>query len=230
MRQWMHVGCVVIATMAMVACGKSDAEKKVEEAAKQMEQAGKDMEKAGQELAKASEGAGGDLAKASEAFASAMQQMAGAGAGDQKPVDPIGFRELQTVLPTVSGWEMSKPTGERMTAPVPFSKTEARYSKGDASIDVEITDSGFNRLVFAPFMMMMAAGYEKETESGYEKSTKIGGNPGFEKWNSENKDGEITVLVANRFVVKFAGDGLDDIKALQSFAAATDLSKLASLK
>ena len=27
-----------------------------------------------------------------------------------------------TVLPSVSGWEMAKPTGERMSAPVPFSK------------------------------------------------------------------------------------------------------------
>ena len=220
----------MIATVAMMACGKSAAEKQVEDAAKKMEQAGKDMAKAGEELAKASEGAGGDMAKAGEAFANAMQQMAGAGSGNQKPVDPIGFRELMTVLPTVDGWEMAKPTGERMTAPVPFSKAEARYTKGDARIGVEITDSGFNRLVFAPFMMMMAAGYEKETDSGYEKSAKIGGNPGFEKWNSENKDGEITILVANRFVVKFEGDGLDDIKTLHSFAAATDLSKLAALK
>lgn len=230
MRQWMRVGTVVIATVAMIACGTSETEKQVEEAAKQLEQAGKDLEKAGEELARAGENAGGDMAKASEAFANAMKQMAGAGSGDQKPVDPIGFRELQTVLPTVDGWEMEKPTGERMTAPVPFSKAEARYSKGDARIGVEITDSGFNRLVFAPFMMMMAGGYERETESGYEKSAKVGGNPGFEKWSSENKDGEITVLVADRFVVKFEGDGLDDIKTLQAFAAATDLSKLATLK
>lgn len=117
-----------------------------------------------------------------------------------------------------------------MSAPVPFSKTEVSYSKGDANVNVEITDSGFNRLVFAPFMMMMAAGYEKETDTGYEKATKIGGNPGLEKWNSENKDGEITVLVANRFIVKFEGDGLDDIKALQSFVSATDLTKLGALK
>ena len=229
MRQWMRVSAVIIAAAAMIACGKSDAEKKAEEAAKQIEQAGKEMAKAGEELAKAGQAAGGDFAKAGEAFANAMQQMAGGG-GDQKPVDPVSFKDLQTVLPTVSGWEMGKPTGERMSAPVPFSKTEVSYSKGDANVNVEITDSGFNRLVFAPFMMMMAAGYEKETDTGYEKSTKIGGNPGLEKWNSENKDGEITVLVANRFIVKFEGDGLDDIKALQSFVSATDLTKLGALK
>ena len=229
MRQWMRVSAVIIAAVAMVACGKSESQKQVEEAAKQMEQAGKEMAKAGEEMAKAGEAAGGDFAKAGQAFANAMQQMAGAG-GDQKPVDPVSFKELQTVLPAVGGWEMGKPTGERMSAPVPFSKTEVDYTKGEANVNVEITDSGFNRLVFAPFMMMMAAGYEKETDSGYEKSTKIGGNPGLEKWNSQDKDGEITVLVANRFIVKFEGNGLDDIKSLQAFVAATDMSKLAGLK
>lgn len=230
MRQWVRVGAIVFATVAMVACGKSEAQKQAEEAAKQMEQAGKELAKAGEEMAKAGETAGGDFAKAGQAFANAMQQMAGAANGDQKPVDPVSFKELQTVLPTMSGWEMEKPTGEKMSSPVPFSKTEANYTKGDASVNVEITDSGFNRLVFAPFMMMMAAGYEKETESGYEKSSKIAGNPAFEKWNSEGKDGEITVLVASRFVVKFEGNGLTDIKDLQSFVTATNLSKLSGLK
>ena len=43
------------------------------------------------------------------------------------------FQALETALPDVSGWEKGKPEGERMTSPMPFSKTESDYQKGEAT-------------------------------------------------------------------------------------------------
>src|SRR5512139_2248941 len=164
---------LALALAGSVACGKSETEKQLEEAAKQAEAAAKQMEQAADQMGKAAEGAGGDMQKASEDFGKAMAGFASAMAGgDGKTVDVVSFRDLQVALPTVPGWTMEgKAKGEKMTSPVPFSQTEARYTKGDASMEVKVVDSGFSQMLVAPWAMFLTAGYEKETDEGYEKST-----------------------------------------------------------
>jgi hypothetical protein len=147
-----------------------------------------------------------------------------------KPVDPVSFRDLQAVLPELPGWERGKPTGERMTAPVNFSEASVTHTKGDATISTKITDSALNQLLVAPFAMFLAGNYERETDSGYEKSIKVGDQPGFEKWDTEDKDGELTVIVNKRFIVAIEGRGIDNAKVLHEVLDKTDLKKLAALQ
>jgi hypothetical protein len=224
---------IAIALVASIACGKSEAEKQAEEAAEQAKKAAEAMQKAAEAGgAAAAQGAAGAAAQGMEAFAKAMQAAATAAGGgsDGKPVDPVSFQQLQTVLPTVGGWEMAKPRGERMTMPVPFSQTEATYSNGDADVEVKIVDSAFSALLIAPWSMFLTVGYEKETSEGYEKSVTVGGNPGFEKWNSDDKDGELNLVVAKRFLVSIEGNRIGDMKVLHEFASKLDTNKLAGLK
>ena len=222
---------VALALVALVACGKSEAEKQAEEAAEQAKKAAEAMQKAAEAggAAAAAQGAAG-AAQGMEAFAKAMQAAAAAAGGDGKPVDPVRFQELQTVLPAMSGWEMDKPRGEKMTMPVSFSQAEATYRKGDAQVEVKIVDSAFSQLLVAPWAMFLTAGYEKETSEGYEKSVNVGGNPGFEKWDSDDKDGELNLVIAKRFLVTIDGSDIGDAKVLHEFASKLDMSKLAALK
>lgn len=237
MRAWLKMAVVMGLAASLSACGKSPEEK----AADAMKDAATNMAKAGEEMAKAGEAAvnaatqgaapAGEAAKGMEDFAKAMQGMAAAmgGANGGKPSEPVSFRDLQTAFPTVSGWTMDKPKGERMTAPVAFSQTETRYKNGDQTIEVKIVDSAFNQMLITPWAMFLAAGYEKETDNGYEKSTTIAGNPGFEKWNDQRKDGELNIVVAKRFLVSVEGDRLTDMKQLQEFASKIDFAKLGAL-
>ena len=237
MRAWLKMAVVMGLAASLSACGKSPEEK----AADAMKDAATNMAKAGEEMAKAGEAAvnaatqgaapAGEAAKGMEDFAKAMQGMAAAmgGANGGKPSEPVSFRDLQTAFPTVSGWTMDKPKGERMTAPVAFSQTETRYKNGDQTIEVKIVDSAFNQMLITPWAMFLAAGYEKETDDGYEKSTTIAGNPGFEKWNDQRKDGELNIVVAKRFLVSVEGDRLTDMKQLQEFASKIDFAKLGAL-
>jgi hypothetical protein len=78
--------------------------------------------------------------------------------------------------------------------------------------------------------MMMQAGYEKETQDGYEKSTLVAGMPGWEKWNTERKDGSVNALVGKRFILSIEGDNVEDVKALHAVAGKIDFNKLAALK
>jgi hypothetical protein len=220
-------GVLVLALGVSLACGDSARKQQEEaqkEAQKQAEQATAQAQKGAEQVADSAK----EMAKGFEALGKSLGAMAGN--ADQKPVDPVSFKELQTVFPELSGWQREKPTGERMTSPFPYSQAEVRYTKGESSIRGKIVDSGFNQLLIAPFAMFLAAGYEKETSSGYEKSTKVGEHPGWEKWNGDGKDGEINAVIGKRFIVTYEGNNIDDTKVLYELASKSDLAKLAAMK
>ena len=221
------VACALAATLG---CGKSDMEKLAEQAARQAEQAAAAATKAAEAGAKAGQAANDTMAKVMEDFAKAMSGMAGAMSGDGKTVEPVTFQSLQTMLPELSGWEMEKPRGERMTSPMPYSQTETIYTKGDARIEVKVVDSGFASFLIMPWSMMLATGYSKETSEGYEKAVKVKEQPAFEKWNSESKDGELNILVNKRFLVSIESNEIGDMKPLHEIADKMDFSRFASLK
>ena len=192
----------------------------MKDAAAKMEAAGKEMEKAG---AKGAEG----MAAGLDALAKRLGAAATAANGG-KTVEPVSFRDLQATFVPISGWEMAKPTGERMTSPFSFSQAEVQDTKGDGRITVNIMDSAYNGLMLMPFSFIMNMGYEKETANGYEKATKIAGFPALEKWNSEGKDGGMTVVANKRYIVEIHGNNVDDVKVLQTVAESLTLGKLPS--
>lgn len=215
MKRELIVGLAV--AMCVAGCGRSAEEKQAEQ---QAEQAAQTAEKAAEEAAEGLEG----MAKALGALAG------GAAADGEKPADPVSFRELIALLPEVDGWERSEPTGERMTSPFPFSNAEARYSRGNASVKVTMTDSGFNQFLLAPYAIFLNAGFERESTDGYEKSTQVNGQPGWESWSRSGNRGELNALVGKRYLVQIEGDNLDDAKALHQFASRLDMARLAALK
>ena len=226
MRSLGVTGVVGLALLLSVACGKSEEERAAEKAAEETREAA-------EALQKAAESAGStDAGKGLQEFAKIMEDMAGAmsGSPDGKKVDPVSFQSLQSLLPEVAGWERDKPTGERMTLPVPFSEAEATYTMGENSVTVKIIDSAFSQLLIAPWAMFLTAGYERETSDGYEKSVNVGGHPGLERWDSSNKDGELNLVVDKRFLVTVEGNNINDTKVLQEFASKIDTGKLATLK
>lgn len=210
-------------SLSMAACGgdgdRDAAVKELEKGAQQLEEA-------------AAKGQGGadQMAKGLEAMAKGLGAMAG-GDPNAKPVDPVSFRDLMAVFPeSFNGWERSKPTGERMTSPVNFSEAEVRFTKGESQLNLKITDSALHQMLVAPFSMFLTAGYEKETERGYEKSVKVGDFPGWEKWNSGDKDGQLNAIVNKRFIVEIRGRDIDDPKVMHALAAATNLEKLGDVQ
>jgi hypothetical protein len=207
----------IAALVAAGACGKSSEEKK--------------EEKKEQQAAKTAEAGAAEAAKGLEQMAKGLEAMAGgAASGNAQPVDPVSFRDMQALFPEFDGWEKGKPTGERMSAPFKYSQAEVRYTKGDSRVELKMIDSGFNQLLLTPYAMFLTAGYEKETSDGYEKSTKVNGQPGWEKWDSSGKDGELNALVGKRFLVQIEGRGIEDTKLLHELAGKIDMAKLSTLK
>lgn len=224
MRRWI---LALVAVLALSACGKSEQQKEAEKAADDLKKAAEAMAEAAesQGTATAAQGAA-DMAKAMQGMAAALN---GKGA-DGKPVEPVAFQTLQAQLPKVPGWEMEEPEGERMNMPVAFSQAQATYKKGESRITAKIVDTGFAQMLVAPWSMMLATGFSRESSNGYEKATSFSGNPAIEKWDKKAKDGELDVLVGKRFMVTLEGHDLDDIKQLQDFASKVNFGAIASTK
>jgi hypothetical protein len=220
----------VIALVTTAACGKSEEQKQAEVAAQQVKEAAAKFDEAATQAAKQAEAGSSEMAKGLEAMAKGLAGAASAVGSDGKPVDPVSFRVLQALFPVLPGWDKGKPTGEKMTAPVAFSQAEVRYTKGDSRLELKIVDSGFHQLLLAPYTMFLTSGFERETQNGYEKSTKVGNEPGWEKWNTARKSGEVNAVVAKRFLVQAEGRDVEDIKVLHDAILKTDLVKLAAMK
>ena len=214
MKPTILLAALALAPLTFLACGKSPEQKQADE-----------IQKSAEQLQKGAESA----AKGLSDLVAGISSAAG-GEGNIKPVDPVNFRDLIALLPAPAGWEREKPTGERMTAPVSFADASVRLMKGDATVTAKITDSGFNQLFVAPFAIFLAGNYEQETSNGYEKSVKVGDAPGMEKWDSETKSGNLTIIVNKRFIVEIDGSSIDNPKVLHEMIDKIDLKTLAAMK
>jgi hypothetical protein len=217
---------VALAIATSIACGKSEAEKQAEKAAEDMKKAAEAVQEAQAKGADASKGMA-DMAKAMQGMAAAV---GGGGTGDGKPVEPVATDALKATLPTVAGWEMSPPKAERMTSPIAFSQVEADYKQGEKEIELSVVDTGYAQMLIAPWSIFLASGYSRENSDGYEKSVSVAGNPGFEKWESNSKRGELNIVAGKRFMVSVKSRDLADTKVLHEFVSKIDFAKLAALK
>jgi hypothetical protein len=151
----------------------------------------------------------------------------------KKAVDPVDFRELKALLPeSTADLKRTEATGEK-TGAMGFTISTARAEyrgDGDASVDIEIIDTGgiagVGTMAMAAWTM---ADIDKETSHGYEKTTKVEGYKAFEKYDNEGKNGEINVLVADRYVVNVRGNNVS-IDQIKDAVKDIDLGKLEDLK
>ena len=214
---------VLVASMFVVACGNSQ-QQQAEEAAKKMEQGAQQMQKAAEQMAKDAQSSSADMAAGLQKMAQGFQQMA---QGTAKPVD---FELLKGAMPEVGGWARTNPRGEQVNMPVAISRAEARYTKDKSRVELEIVDTALSQLLLAPVSMFLGSGYSERSDDGFKRSAKIAGQPGFEEWNNEDKRGEVTAVVGNRFIVKGTGHQVENLETVRSVVEAVDLGKLAALK
>ena len=169
------------------------------------------------------------MAKGLEAMAKGLGALAGG--GDGKTIDPGELPGAPDRLPRFLRLGESEAdrreddrAGELLEGRRSSTARATHASKRRSSTRASINCS------CCPYTWITNTGYEKETESGYEKAVKVAGNPGFEKWNSEGKDGEVNAFINKRFILQIEGRNIDDPKVLHQLAAAADLGKLANLK
>mgnify|MGYP003383265759 CR=1 FL=1 len=142
----------------------------------------------------------------------------------------VDFETLKSVLPELAGWARGDTKGEQMTMPVSYSRAQARYEKDAAHIELEITDTALNQLLLAPLSMFIATGYSERSDEGFKRAARIAGQPGMEEWNLDSRHGEVTAVVAARFIVHATGHDVEAIDSVRAAVQAVDLARLATLK
>lgn len=143
--------------------------------------------------------------------------------------DVVHFKELMAILAIdpPQGWEVAeKPRGSTTKAPVQMSEAHVEFKAGeDKRLEVRIMDMPGGAALF----MGLAQAVEMESSEEYIKPVTIQDHKGIETYRFKDKDGEIQLPVANRFLVTVKGSGLDNTEMLQAVAAKLDLKKLAAL-
>jgi len=203
---------IAAALLLVAGCAKSAEQQQAEAAIRQLAEVGKQM---------------------GEAAGAAVGAAAGVALGTVKASEPVDFRALKDLLPEEAGGiKRTSSEGEKAGAMgFVVSNAEGRYeSEAGARITIKITDMGAMAGVGALGAYAWAmAEVDKETESGYERTVSIKGNRGYEKYDRQNQSGEVSLMVAGRFIVEVDGYGVP-IEALKDALDKVDLGKLEGMK
>lgn len=174
-----------------------------------------------------------DKAKEMENLGEKMKE-ATEGFKEGKKVNPVDFRELKSLLPEKLGsLKRTNIEGEKSAAMgINVSNANANYAdeQNTQSIDLKITDLGSvsGLTGFAAYGWYLVD-IDKETETGYEKTFTYKGHKGFEKYDNDGKYGEVSILVAKRFIVEANGNSVS-MDQIKSAVDAIDIGKLESWK
>ncbi len=140
----------------------------------------------------------------------------------------LGEKKLNDVLPEVSGWKIDgKPYFEKSKfGAMETSTIDANYVNGEKNVHVKITDTGTAASMLSFLKMAISMHISNETSDGYERVIELKGFKGIEKYNKNDKTGEITLLVNDRFIVEVSGSEGVSIDTLKEFLSKTKLSDL----
>jgi len=165
------------------------------------------------------------------AAANAMLSALGSAVAGNRKVDPVDFHALKDLLPgSLPGMQRTNAEGRSQAAlGMKSSEATATYQgTGGSRAEIKIAD------VSAVAGLMDAAGgiaqsVTSESDAGFERNTTVGGMAAHEKYDNRSKHGDLSVIVAKRFVVDVSGDSVD-MNALEQYAGAVDFSRLAAMK
>ncbi len=169
-----------------------------------------------------------DYAKMAEENRKALTEM-----NKGKDIESVAAATLKALLPAeLPGMKRTDAISERtQTMGIDMSNAEGEYSAADgsdANVRIKLTDtgnmSGSMRLSMSAWTMGQ---YSRETDTGYEKTTTINGYKGMEKYDTQNKEGSLQFLVADRFIVDVEGYGVT-METLKQVVGQIDLKKLAA--
>jgi Yip1 domain len=155
----------------------------------------------------------------------------GGALGGSHRVDVVDFKTLTAMLPSsLPNMKRTAAQGENQGAVgVKTSSAKATYQGDDgASIHIEISDlSGVSGLMDMAGALVQNT--TSESDSGYERDKVIGGRSVHEKYDANAKKSDISVMLAKRFEVDVAGQGVD-MSAVEQSLSQVDLARLESMK
>ena len=148
-------------------------------------------------------------------------------------IEPVDYNDLKKILPSkVGGYKLIDDFGGRKSMfGFRISQAEATYEdKKENQIKISIIDFGSIKGIAGKAMLAwMSAEIDNESDDGYEKTTEYKGYKAFEKYDHEDKDGKLSVIVKERFLVDVTGTGAS-MKEIKKGMSGVNLKKLSKMK
>jgi len=149
-----------------------------------------------------------------------------------KDIQSVPAATLKALLPAeLPGMKRTDATSERtQSMGIDMSSAEGEYSATDgrdAYVRIKLMDAGNMSESMRMGMVWLTAEYSRETDTGYEKTTTINGCRGMEKYDTQDKEGSLEIMVAGRFSVDVKGYGVT-MEMLKQVVDKIDLKKLAA--
>ncbi|HWO11748.1 MAG TPA: hypothetical protein VNN80_19775 [Polyangiaceae bacterium] len=184
------------------------------------------VEETGKDLSKNPLGALANLASAGKELAAKAEELQ-----KRAPVDPVKFDALIALLPEPAGWKAAEAKGQTTTmASWKISNANRRYTKGEGKdaerVKVDLVDGGYVPMVYASFTVMSKV--SQESTEGYTKGITVEGYPAVERWTKKSKRVELTILIADRFLLTISGDDTTP-ESVREWPGLIGLSKIAAL-
>ncbi|RMF22070.1 MAG: hypothetical protein D6765_14770 [Bacteroidetes bacterium] len=164
--------------------------------------------------------------KAMQEARKAMEQLQG---GEAK--EPVHFRKLQEFLPEKSGdfslVDKSGETAGGFGVTVSTAKGELR-DEDNRTIFIELVDTGGIGMAVMGMAAWSNVVVDKEDSRGYERTSTLNGYKCFEKYRHDGPNAELSILIANRYVLVLRGRNVT-MEELKAIAEDLDLDNLARL-
>jgi signal transduction histidine kinase len=192
---------------------------KLEEFGKKMEEAGKKMEAAQKS---------GDPNKQAQA----TMEVLGTAISGGRQVEPLSLEDVKGFVPeTFAGLPRTSQSAERSgMATLMVATAKASYGdRSGKSVRLEVTDSGGASAMMGLAAWAGAMNVEKEDDRGSERTRKDGNRLVHERVSKTGGDNEFSLVLADRFIVKAVGSGVD-LATLKGGVSGLNLAKLESLK
>ena len=150
---------------------------------------------------------------------------------DEQPAAPLVDQgRLAGYLPAPAGWQRGDTIVAQVELPAPASHAATSYRREAATIDLEIIDTAGQAEYLESTVKIAGTDFDRTSDNGYVRGTTVGGFPAVESWNHIDRLAELTVLVADRFVVHASASGLDGIAVLLDVVGQIDLEELAAVR
>jgi hypothetical protein len=141
-------------------------------------------------------------------------------------VNLVSQAELRAAVPELRGWIRGDIATQQSEAPAPGAHATATFTRGAEKMDLEIADTGGDPRAIESLEKIAGSTMNRKVGNGYFKGAVVSGFPAVESWNTEEKIGELSVLIRRRFIVHVAGSGLKDAAPMSALAQAVDASRL----
>lgn len=148
---------------------------------------------------------------------------------EQKPVDPIDWKELIPFLVDISGWE-AKDEAEGKSLNIggyKISQAERNYVSGNKELRIQVVDGSYLPMIYASIKMAME--FEMDTGEEYQKKITVKVYSGVEQYHREDKEAAVIILIADRFLLRLEGRSIEDPAELRAIAETLDLDGIAGL-